>query len=62
MSYEDGRPKLIRAAVELGLREKMSNVHRNQRLSVNEADEVIRAVYQVKLPHLHILILFRDEE
>lgn len=48
MSYEDGRPKLIRAAVELGLREKMSNVHRNQRLSVNEADEVIRAVYQVK--------------
>lgn len=49
MSYEDGRPKLIRAAVELGLREKMSNVHRNQRLSVNEADEVIRAVYQVIL-------------
>ncbi|CAB3359281.1 Hypothetical predicted protein [Cloeon dipterum] len=46
MSYEDGRPKIIRAAVELGLREKMGNSKRQERLSVNEADEVIRAVYQ----------------
>ncbi|XP_059473853.1 dehydrodolichyl diphosphate synthase complex subunit NUS1 [Neocloeon triangulifer] len=46
MSYEDGRPKIIRAAVELGLREKMGNINRDERLTVGEADEVIRAVYQ----------------